>query len=62
MLGVRKVWSLTIVSNVFVRGTKVWSLTIVGSVFVRVQNVWSLTIVSIVFVRGTENLVVDHSG
>jgi hypothetical protein len=27
-----------------------------------VRKVWSLTIVGNVFVRGTESLVVDHSG
>jgi hypothetical protein len=48
LLGVRKVWSLIIVVNVFVRGTK--SLVVDHSV------------VGNVFVRGTESLVVDHSG
>jgi hypothetical protein len=44
----RKVWSLTIVGNVFARCTE--SLVVDHSVLCNV------------FVRGTESLVVDHSG
>jgi hypothetical protein len=48
LLGVRKVWLLTIVGNVFVRGTEIL--------------VVDHSVVGNVFVRGTETLVVDNSG
>ena len=50
LLGVRKVWSLTIVGNVF------------GVCYITESLIVDHSVVGNVFIRGTESLVVDHSG